>query len=178
VERRTRSLSVPVFRIQSSTVTTAICISGWYEAKNQHTFVAATAVAQLQHLQPGHSSSPVSVPESRPPLRLRDTPETPPARIRPRHIQARRYAGRRSAPSVGLWPSQVVSRVRQRQRTIHIRPRKTSQFPTPIWRPQGSHTDQTAELGKDAKRWNCTKGRWRGLWPERLRKTRAAIPET
>jgi hypothetical protein len=76
------TLSVPVFRIQSSTVTTAIfCISGWYEAKNQLVFAATTtAVAQLHYLQPGYASSPVpaSIPESRPPSRLRDTPETPP----------------------------------------------------------------------------------------------------
>jgi hypothetical protein len=47
----------------SNLVTTAICTSGWYEAKNQQSvFVAATAVAQPQHLQPGHASGPVPVP--------------------------------------------------------------------------------------------------------------------
>lgn len=134
------TLSVPVLRIQSSTATTAICISGWYEAKSQLVFAVTTAVAQLQHLQPGYASSPVpaSIPESRPPPRLRDTPKHRP-RIRSRHTYPRRYAGRRPAPSVGLWPSKVVGRVRQRQRTFHISPRKTSQFPT--IRPQGSRSE-------------------------------------
>jgi hypothetical protein len=108
------TLSVPVLRIQSSTVTTAICISGWYEAKSQLVFAVTTAVAQLQHLQPGYASSPVpaSIPESRPPPRLRDTPETssahtiqtyiPPPLCRPSPSALSRpmaLQGRRSSPT-------------------------------------------------------------------------------